>query len=262
VGSLWELAPREEPTEGLDARQLGNIYHRILEALYKAPEVEDPTDCDQLLAVVRQVADRVLDEAPDKEGFRETAWWQQTRAEIVQNVEQSVARLSELSDEFVPTAYEVPFGFKGGPPLVVCDRGDSFVLRGLIDRVDCTPDGKVRVIDYKTSHPTGYDDRAIRDGKKLQLPLYALAARDALRMGEPVEGFYWHIRHAEASRFTLADFGGGPDEAIEIAVEKAWEAIAGVRRGLFTPSPPDGGCPSYCPAAGFCWHYRPSRGSR
>jgi hypothetical protein len=111
----------------------------------------------------------------------------------------------------------------------------------------------VRVIDYKTAGPSGYSLRAVREGKKLQLPLYALAAREALRLGDPVEGFYWHVRHAEASSFTLAKYG--PEAAVEAAVAYAWEAVRGARGGAFVPRPPDGGCPAYCPASGFCWHY-------
>jgi ATP-dependent helicase/nuclease subunit B len=260
VTNLLELEAREEPAEGLDARQLGNIYHRILERIYQAPDVDDRTDSDQLLAALGRVADEILDRAPAREGFRESAWWEQTRLEIVANVRRSLEALSALPDDLVPMRYEVAFGFKGAPPLVVRDGDDSFHLRGLVDRIDRSVDGRLRVIDYKTSHPTGFDNRAILEGKKLQLPLYALAARDALQLGEPVDGFYWHVRHAQASPFTLGDFPGGPERAFEIAIDKAWEAIAGVRRGLFIPHPPDGGCPSFCPAAGFCWHLRPGWG--
>ena len=49
----------------------------------------------------------------------------------------------------------------------------------------------------------------------------------------------------------------GTVEALgSIAVEKAWEAVRGARRGHFMPHPPPDGCPSYCPATGFCWQYR------
>ncbi len=49
-----------------------------------------------------------------------------------------------------------------------------------------------------------FTKRSVVEGKKLQLPLYALAVRDALGLGEPAEGFYWHVRQAEPSPFTLA----------------------------------------------------------
>ncbi len=53
----------------------------------------------------------------------------------------------------------------------------------------------------------------------------------------------------------LEDFG--PEEAIETAVGHAWEAIRGAQAGRFVPRTPKGGCPSYCPAVGFCWHFEP-----
>jgi RecB family exonuclease len=46
------------------------------------------------------------------------------------------------------------------------------------------------------------------------------------------------------------------EAAMQIAVEKAWEAVRGARRGRFAPHPPPDGCPAYCPATGFCWQHR------
>ena len=260
VGSVLGLEPREEPSEGLDARQLGTLYHRIFEEVFEAPAVTDPTDLGQLLEVLSEVGPAILDAAPEDQGFRETAWWMQTRAEILENVRQSLEALLALPGSFVPYQHEAVFGLKGQPPLVVRQGQDAFRLRGFIDRVDRAPDGRVRIIDYKTAGPWAYTKKAVTEGKLLQLPLYALAARDALELGDPVEGFYWHVRQAQPSSFQMSKFDGGPDGAIEVAVDKAWEAVRGVRDGHFVPHPPDAGCPSYCPAAGFCWRYRPGYG--
>jgi ATP-dependent helicase/DNAse subunit B len=257
VGKALGLEPRPEPAEGLDARQLGNIYHHILEQVYTAPRVHDPADLDQLLAVLPDVAAAVLDAAPQREGFRETAWWTQTRDEILGNVRRSLEGLAALLGDFVPLQHEAAFGRDGRPLLVVRAGEDQFLLCGYIDRVDRAPGGQVRVIDYKTAGPWSFGRKAIADGKKLQLPVYALAARDALELGDPVEGFYWHVQHAEHSEFTLGRFPGGPQAAMDVAVEKAWEAVRGARDGRFDPQPADGDCPSYCPAASFCWHYQP-----
>jgi ATP-dependent helicase/DNAse subunit B len=256
VQNVLALEPREEPAEGLDARQLGNIYHRILENVHQASSVADPANLDQLLAALPEVAASVLDRAPKQEGFRETAWWNQTREEIVENVRCSLEALAQLPGDYVPVEHEAAFGLHGQPELVVRDGDDHFRLRGFIDRVDRAPDGSLRVIDYKTGGPYAYHKSDVAKGKKLQLPLYALAAREALGLGEPAEGFYWHVRHAEPSGFTMRGFDGGPEGAMGLAVEKAWEAVRSARDGHFVPSPPDGGCPSYCPAIGFCWHYR------
>jgi hypothetical protein len=256
VSYVLGLEPREEPAEGLDARQLGNIYHHIFERLYKA--VKDPASLDELLAALPAVSGAVLDDAPRAEGFRSTAWWRQTRAEIAANVQRSVEALSRIPGGFVPVAHEAAFG--GTTALTVTDGDDSFRLHGFIDRVDRAPDGSLRIIDYKTAGPAAFTIKAVVEGKKLQLPLYALAAEQALGLGQVVDGFYWHVRQAEASKFTLSGFQGGPEAAIESARTHAWSAVRGARAGQFVPQPPDGGCPDYCPAAGFCWRYRPRFG--
>jgi ATP-dependent helicase/DNAse subunit B len=260
VEKVLGLEPRPEPVEGLDARQLGSIYHRLLEHVYQAPDVDDPTDVEQLQTALPVVAQTILDAAPEQEGFRETAWWAQTRAEIVVNVRRSLEALAALQGDYAPSQHEAVFGLRGRPALVVAGMGDTFRLRGVIDRIDRAPGDWIRVIDYKTAGPGGYTKKAVAEGKKLQLPLYALAARDALNLGEPAEGFYWHVRHAKASAFQMSAFDGGPDAAMEAAVAKAWEAVQGVREGHFVPHPPDDGCPTYCPAAAFCWQYAPRFG--
>jgi ATP-dependent helicase/DNAse subunit B len=257
------LEPRTEPSEGLDARQLGNLYHRIMERVYRA--VDDTSDLEALLDALPDVAEPILDAAPRREGFRATAWWAQTREEIVEHARRSLVALHALLGAYVPDAFELAFGMGhgSGPALVVrdADGGDWFRLRGFIDRVDRAPDGSVRVVDYKTGGPWGYTRRAIEGGEKLQLPLYALAAEEALALGTVNDGFYWHVRHADwhtehaasSTWFTLDK--AGAREAIERAVRYAWEAVRGARRGAFTSQPPEDGCPSYCPAAGFCPRY-------
>jgi ATP-dependent helicase/nuclease subunit B len=255
VNRVLGLEAREEPTEGLDARQLGSIYHRILEQLYKATPW--PWELQELLDRLPEVAGRVLDQAPHQEGFRETAWWEQTRAEIEINVARSLQGLHERRGQFTPHAFEQRFGLGGEQPLVVRSDEASFHLRGVIDRIDRSPDGALRVIDYKLGGPGGFSGTAIHRGEKLQIPLYALAAERALGLGMAADGFYWHVRHAEPSSFTLASYEGGPEQAIELAVLHAWEAVRGARQAAFSPHPPDNDCPGYCPASAFCWEYKP-----
>ncbi|MBN2005139.1 MAG: PD-(D/E)XK nuclease family protein [Anaerolineae bacterium] len=260
VASVLKLEPRAQPVAGLDAAQLGNVYHHILEAIYQT--VADPTDLSQLLAALPGVADLILNDAPRREQFRPTAWWAQTRAEIVENVRRSLIALDTAREDFAPWGYEARFGLDDQPPLVVDDGDDSFRVHGLIDRVDRAPEGQVRIIDYKTGGPGPFTNSNVARGKKLQLPLYALAAQEALHLGAVTDGFYWHVCDAKASSFTLAKFAAkdaglfGPSGAMTNAVAHAWEAVRGARQGHFVPTPPDGGCPDYCPAAAFCWQYR------
>ncbi len=247
----------------MDGRQLGNIYHHIFEELYRRVG-RDPS-LPALLEALPGIAGKILDSAPREEGFRATAWWEQTRREIVEKVTRSLEALESLDEGFRFFQAEQTFGIRGEPggPLLVEDdeTGDRFLLRGFIDRVDratgADGDPVVRVIDYKTAGPTTYTATAVRKGKKLQLPLYALAAEHALGLGDVVDGFYWHVQQAQPSPFSLAQYG--PGAAITAAIEYAFDAIHGARGGHFRPEAPDGGCPGYCPAAAFCWRYTQKR---
>lgn len=261
VGAVLGLEPRAEPSEGLDVRQLGFIYHQILEKLYR--RVSDPTNLEQLQAALPGIAGPIFTEAPQQLGFRATAWWQQTQAEIMKNVELSLLGLTALPGNFIPSAFEERF--EQVPIPHPTNPTDFFYLRGIIDRIDRAPDGSVRIIDYKTGGAAAFTNKAVTEGKKLQLPLYALAAQEGLNLGRPVNGFYWHIQQAKASTFNLADFEDntgqtGPEAALSLVLAKAWDAVQGVRQGAFSPQPPAGGCPAYCSAATFCWHYRPGFG--
>jgi hypothetical protein len=173
------------------------------------------------------------------------------------SIRDSLEQLAALPGGYVPILHEAHFG--GEESLVLKDGADWFRLHGFIDRVDRAPDGSLRVIDYKTAGPSTFTDKAIVEGKKLQVPLYAAAAETALGLGRVADGFYWHVQHAEASSFRLSAFEGGPAEAIGSAIGHAWAAVRGARKGRFSPRPPAEGCPQFCPAAAFCWHFRPRR---
>ena len=247
------LEPRPEPAEGLDARQLGSLYHEILEKAVQAG-TGDMSDAAQVLALVTAVAAPILDAAPREQGFRATPWWLQTRSEIIQHVAGSLVALAAGDYDFLRA--EASFGIDS-KPLTIAGEGDRLRLRGFIDRVDRQAGGRIRIIDYKLGSPYSYNARAFAEGKRLQLPLYALAAEETLRLGTVADGFYWHVRHEEASPFKLVKAEGGVLGAIETTVAFAWDVVHNVRQGQFKPEPPDQGCPAYCPAASFCWQYTP-----
>lgn len=253
VANVLKLEPRAEPEEGMDVRQLGNVYHHVFEAVYR--DGGPPADLDeaQTRDYVTEAVTPILEAAPAREGFRQTAWWAQTQQEILDNVTRSVMVLAERAGDFTPLHTEAAFWEPQA--LRVSEDGDTFQLHGFIDRVDRDDNGRIRVIDYKLGSPASFTPKDVTRGKKLQLPLYALAAQEALGLGRVVDGFYWHFQKAEPSSFTLAKFDGGVKAAFDTAVAHAWTAVRGARAGKFTPQPPDDGCPSYCPAAAFCWRY-------
>ena len=253
-GSGLELEPRTPPEEGYDVRILGIMYHRVLEELYRL--ASDPTDADELLTLLPTVAQQVFDAAPGEYGFRPTRLWDYQRQELGQILADTVTALVEVSSGYTPVALEQVFGLEGQPVLVIHgDRGE-LRLRGFIDRIDRGADGRLRVIDYKAGS-TPISARDLAEGRRVQLALYALAAREALGLGDVSGGFYWHIGSARASSLKLEKFEGGVEAALRAAVGHALAYAAAVRAGHFQPKPPPGNCPSNCPAAAFCWRYTP-----
>ncbi len=253
VAHVLGLEPRAEPEEGYDVRALGNMYHTILERLYG--DAPDPANLDELLTRLPEIARAIFATAPADHGFRPTALWEQQQAELVRILGDTVTALAEKSEGWTPRYFEQRFGF-GEKPLIVHTPEGEVRAHGFIDRIDVNAGGRLRVVDYKASgSPITADD--LKDGHRLQLPLYALAVRDALNLGEVAEGFYWHIGRAEASSLKLEKFEGGVPGVFETVKQHLAAHVAGIRAGQFRPTPPEHGCPSYCPATAFCWRYKP-----
>lgn len=255
---VLDLEARETPEVGFDAAQLGSMLHAILEKTYRS--VEDPTDEEALLNALEETANREFEQAPDLYGFRANVTWEVEKAGLRALLRENVSALVSESEGWTPIGLELPFGIRGTPPLELNIDDRRLQIRGLIDRVDRDPAGRLRVIDYKTggSHLSARD---LETGRRLQLPLYALAAEQALGLGSAAEGFYWHLRGTRPGGLKLSRFKGalgeGPEGALATAKSHVATIVEDVNEGLFPPIPPDGGCPSYCAAAAWCWRYTP-----
>src|SRR5664280_2667556 len=93
---------------------------------------------------------------------------------------------------FAPVAVEVPRG--------------RVLMVGSADKVDQTRDGVLLVTDIKTGSArtfTVLNDDPVAGGTKLQLPVYAHAARQLLG-GSKVEAQYWFVRKDRGTRIPLA----------------------------------------------------------
>jgi ATP-dependent helicase/nuclease subunit B len=253
LGQDLALELRQPPEEGFDVFILGTMHHEILEELYR--QAGDETNPDHVLELLHPIARQIFDKAPQAYGFRPTPLWAIQQRELERILAQTVSALAEATAGNVPLAQEQAFGMRGRPPLVLRGNGDELRVRGFIDRVDRDSDGRLCIIDYK-SGATPIQGRDLAEGRRLQIALYALAARDALGLGEVGDAFYWHIGSAKASQLKLADFEGGLAGALEVASAHAFKHVAGIRAGHFPPAPPSAGCPAHCPGVNFCWRYQ------
>jgi len=255
VNSALNLDITKPLEPGLDSAQVGSLYHRILELIYS----ESTKNHTNPLDILDDVASRVFKDAPEMFGFRPSALWEVEKSQHLEKLRKSLQALEAERGAWQPIGFEKKFGIQGAPPLELRLNGRIILLHGVIDRVDHHPNGQTRVIDYKTggSH---LGELELKKGLRLQLPIYALAAQDALRLGEVVDGFYWKINDARPGGLKLSKFKAEEDEGIKAAYHVAKEYISSyvskIQEGSFRPEPPSDGCPDYCPASQWCWRYQ------
>lgn len=254
IAYALELEPRTPPEDGYDVRILGSMLHQILEFTYS--RTANPADLEECQGLMPEIAAEVFERAPAEYGFRPTPLWERQQEELTAVLRQTITALAEISQGYTPRHFEPRFGL-GNPSLTLRTGSSDVRLHGYIDRVDEGPGGSLRIIDYKAGS-AAISARHLDEGHRLQLPIYALAARDALELGEIGGGFYWHIQKAAASSLKLEKYPGGVAAAFETAKRHVASHVNHIREGRFTPQAPKDGCPHYCPAIGFCWQYRKS----
>ena len=207
----------EEPS--VDAVR-GTVVHKVLEDLFDLPAADrTPEHAADMLVPAWEA---VLEAEPELAGMfgdegPEVATWLESCRTVL-------ARYFDLEDprRLEPAEREL---------YVEALLDSRLLLRGFVDRVDVAPDGRIRVVDYKTgrSPGEGYEARAL-----FQMKFYALVI--------------WRLRGVVPSVLQLIYLGNGeilrysPDEddllATERKVEALWRAIELAREtGDWRPSP-------------------------
>jgi len=140
-------------------------------------------------------------------------------------------------------ASELTFGNGDAPPVsLTLPSGVTIELRGSADKVDQARDGTLLVTDLKTGGPSRFTcliADPIAAGTKLQLPLYAFAARQQLG-DHPVVAQYWFVRKGRRA--------DGPTRIavpLDAGVQTRYLAalnvlVHGIGTGLFPARAPDG----------------------
>ena len=154
-------------------------------------------------------------------------------------------------------------------PLVV-DLGDEKILiAGRIDRIDVGQvEGRVvfQVIDYKTAKEFKVTDDDIREGRKLQPALYAMAAAEIVATEDspavPLRSGYWLVQKAgftdKTSRSLYQVEAGqvqpapGWQELEQAMKQQIKRMVAGVRQGDFPMHNIDEKCTSRCDYSHLC----------
>jgi hypothetical protein len=209
---VLRLSAPDKPEEILRLRPLdkGSLVHAVLERYVLTLLDGQPRDLARLLAIAHEAFAEI--EARGLTG--KPLYWRYERELLLREL-----RRFHDEDHLTPIAAELAFGMDGAEPVgVALDDGRTLQFRGSADRVDVDPaTGDLVVTDYKTGGLSDYEDlrKRLADdppdpvdrGRKLQLPLYALAAaarHHALEPAahpadRPVRARYWFT--SERGRF-------------------------------------------------------------
>ncbi|HET6988290.1 MAG TPA: PD-(D/E)XK nuclease family protein, partial [Kribbella sp.] len=208
VERLLQVEPLEAPEDLLviSPLQVGNLIHNSLDAFVSRlagsgslPGYAEPWTAEQrslLLAIGADLAEQF--EAEGLTGHPRL--WQRERLRILGDL---MVLLTDddrwrVERDASVEASELRFGFDGEPPVEIPVPSGRVLLRGSADKVDLGADGTIYVTDVKTGGFSRYEaieSDPVAGGTKLQLPVYAYAAR--ARLGEqstPVEASYWFVR--------------------------------------------------------------------
>jgi ATP-dependent helicase/DNAse subunit B len=133
---------------------------------------------------------------------------------------------------------ELAFGLNGEPPVALTVGGRTVLMRGSADKVDQARDGTLFVTDIKTGGNSKFaglnDDDPVVAGTKLQLPVYAVAARQLLG-GDRVEAAYWFIRQDKRGFISL----NLTDKLEKTYADTVGTIVTSIASGLFPLKPPD-----------------------
>ena len=254
---LGEIERPEEISE-LSAMDKGNLYHQILEDFIAeslpgaAHAFDDPNyiwtndDRTRLFAI----AEARYDEYEKLGRTGRPILWAIKKEETNADLDAFLRADNKMRAEMqsLPEEVEMAFGLPNRTTSVdepaaevTLPDGRVLRLRGFIDRLDRRASGDVPIVhDYKTGGDKGqeqkkFDEDAVLGGTKLQLGVYAEAARQRFDT-DRAEAYYWFT--SAKGKFKRVGYAWTSDksarftDAIETIVE-------GIERGDFPPNPGD-----------------------
>jgi hypothetical protein len=263
VGRLMRVEPIESPEKLIDISpiEIGNLVHYALDRFFEAqalagavPPPHQPWTAEQR-ADLERIAQEVADEFEARGLTGHPLLWRQHRARILTDLQRLLddddALRARTGREQVRS--ELTFGMEGTDPVEInLPDGRTLRLRGSADRVDRAGQA-IFVVDYKSGGSWRFKDIGEDDptggGTKLQLPVYAHAARIALDAPDAeVSAEYWFTRGDERKQIGLPL----TDHVHQAHTEALMVIADGIASGLFPHRPPaDDGFAGFIPCS-YC----------
>jgi len=249
VKRMLHVEPVEAPEEVIEisAMDIGNVIHGCFDELIsecshrgELPGYGEPwTDRQRQRLAEIGAAKADAYEAAGLTGHR--TLWARTRASLLGTLGWMLDdddRWRAGQDARV-LASELAFGLDGHPEVIIAVEGGELHLHGRADKVDQRRDGTLLVTDLKSGSARRFKnlsgDNPVEGGEKLQLPVYAHAAR--ARFGDadtPVEAMYWFVRKDRGRRVQVPL----TDEVEQTYAETVGLIARSIANGVFPSRPP------------------------
>jgi RecB family exonuclease len=188
-----KVHPEPERVFQLDPAEKGNLMHSILEETLSRGAKEGwlkARDGEKAGEALEEESQKAFEQF-EKDGVPGSpALWQWSQFSLRKDLKRALKKVLEDQD-WTPVDFEKAFGREGQPEVVFGTPAGTFRLEGFMDRVDLSPDGKrLRVVDYKSGGKTGFANDSVKEGTKIQMPLYLWACRTLYPGVTPEEAAY------------------------------------------------------------------------
>ncbi|MBE3076384.1 MAG: PD-(D/E)XK nuclease family protein [Actinobacteria bacterium] len=250
VKRMLNVEPIEEPEEQVEISVLdiGNLIHESFDALIiecsnrgELPGYGEPWT-DRQRQRLQEIGSAKADEyeAAGLTGHRTV--WKRTRASLLATLGWMLCddeRWRAGEDARVLTS-ELAFGLGGASEVRIQVDGGELRFQGSADKVDQRRDDTLLVTDLKSGSATAFkklsEDNPVQRGEKLQLPVYAQAARARFGGADTrVEAMYWFVRKDRGKR-------------VQVPLTDVVEQTYAETVGLIARSMADGVFPARAPA--------------
>ena len=239
----------EPPEDGavLSPRARGRFVHELLQRFFEAWDARGeggitPARLDAARAVFAEVAEPLLAKLPQSDAALERArlFGSALSVGIVDTVlAMEAARPGRVRERWLEYRLEGEFSLGDGHRHVP--------LRGVADRIDLLDGNRLRVVDYKTGS-------APERGRALQVPVYALCARERLASRDGIE---WTVDEALYISFSgkraLVSVADDRDpKLLASARDRVFGLVDQINAGVFPPRPHDPIMCGYCAYSSVC----------
>jgi ATP-dependent helicase/nuclease subunit B len=257
---VLRLETIEEPSEEIEALEMGSLLHTILYEFYseiRRKKIVLHTCSDDEFKYAESLIFKLAEEKVAEANFNSPLTFYEKEKILGINNKRKNSILYEFlkaerdSEEgFIPEYFEISFGESKGTtqsnqsPAIKDFKVKDISVRGKIDRVDIDSSGKkFRVVDYKLGGKRPLD-KELQTGISLQLPLYMFAAKQLIKAQlnkdyDPAGAAIYSLKYGEKN-FGIKPLGmlsSNAEEIIKIcldAIEKYVNDIVGGKFNLTT----------------------------